>query len=382
MLELFGLILTHNLMTIICALIALTYVAINLPKLNIKGIREKLLFNIVFILCISSFFWVPFLGTSVSTRYEVYEPGKMATPKSVQENGIALSQFVVTHNDGSFVFEFGPHILIMICFTIAAFRRIVPEMKQEYIFFLVLGFLTAFMATKYFPWKWLGDKIVFIQFPWRMLEISSFCFSIVCAINIGIIIKNFKFLDVAVLGIIIIVYVFALKSFVPVTKDKLENPKNMDFSFVTGRNTDCLAGAGKNEYLPKNAYDNYFYLATRENEVLALEGEINIEDFHKKGNQLTAKIEVLDENTLIELPYVYYPGYQVTIDGSRVSTFESKNGFLAIGLGELSKADLKVEYVGSNITKTLSVVSTLIFVYYIIRLKFEKKVKIDKKLEN
>ena len=370
-----GLIITHNLMTIICVLISFVYIAINLPKLKVKQIREKLFFNIVFILCISSFFWLPFFGTSVSTRYEVYETGKMATSESVANTGILLRQLAVTYNDGSYVFEFGPHILIMLCFTIAAFRRIVPEMKKEYIFFLLIGVLSTFMATKYFPWKWLGEKASFIQFAWRMLEISSVCFSLVCAINLGIVIKNFKFVDVIVLGSIAVFYVFALKGFVPVTEDKLQNPKDMDYGFVTGRNTDCLVGMGKNEYLPKNAYDNYFYLATRENDILVLEGEANIDKFEKNGNKMSAKIEIPKE-ALLELPYVYYPGYRATIDGATIETFESKNGFLAVGLGKLSKADLNVEYTGtsgSKISKALSVVSFIMFVSYVVMSKFEKK---------
>ena len=210
-------------MTIICAIVSFVYLAINLPKLKIKNVAKKLLFNIIFILCISSFFWVPMFINSVSTRYEVYEPGKMATAESVSKSGINLKQLIITKNDGSYAFEFGPHILIMLCFTIAVFRRVAPDMKKEYIFFLIVGILSTFMTTKYFPWKFLGDKISFIQFPWRMLEISSFCFSL----------------------IISILYVFALNNFVPVTKQKLENPKNIDYGFVTGRNTDCLRRNGK-----------------------------------------------------------------------------------------------------------------------------------------
>lgn len=362
-------------MTLICALIALVYVAIKLPKLKIKKIREKLFFDIVFILCISSFFWIPFLETSVSTRYEVYEPGKMATSESVQESGILIRQLAVTYNDGSHVFEFGPHILIMLCFTIAVFRRIVPEMKKEYIFFLIIGVLSTFMATKYFPWKLFGDKISFIQFAWRMLEISTFCFSLVCAINLGIIIKNFKFVDVLILGTIAVVYAFALKGFVPVTEDELRNPADLDYGFVTGRNTDCLVGMGKNEYLPKGVYDNYFYLANRENDILVLDGEATIEDFKKDGNKMSARIEVTGEKALLELPYVYYPGYEVTVDGSKVKSFESENGFLAVGFGKLAKADLNVEYKGTNgskVANVLSVISLIAFIGYAIATKFEK----------
>ena len=372
-----GLIITHNLMTLICAFTAFIYVAMNLPQFKLKRVREKFFFNIVFILCISSFFWIPFLRTSINTKYEVYESGKMATAESVQESGLDLKELVISENSSIYVYEFGPHILIMICFTIAAFRRIVLEMKREYIFFLIIGVLSTFMATKYFPWKWLGSNISFIQFAWRMLEISNFCFSIICAINLGIVIKNFKFIDAVVLGIIAVVYVFALKGFVPKTENELQSPNNMDFEYVTGRNTDCLAGTGKNEYLPKKAYDNYFYLANRENEILVLKGKANIEEFEKNGNELYAKIETLDEDgTLLELPYVYYPGYKVTVDGASVKTFESENGFLEIGLRKLSKADLKVEYTGgfgAKIANILSIISLIIFVAYVIMTKFEDK---------
>ena len=363
-------------MTIICAIIAFVYLAVDLPKFKSKKIRDKLFIDIVFILCISSFFWLPFLGTSMAARYEAYEPGKMATAESVQESGILLRQLVVTYNDGSYVFEFGPHILIMLCFTIAAFRRIAPEMKKEYIFFLIVGILSTFMATKYFPWKLLGNQAALIQFAWRMLEISSFCFSLICAINLGIVIKNFKFTDVLILGAISVAYIAALNGLVPTTEESLQDPKDFDYGYVTGRNTDCLVGMGKNEYLPKNAYDNYFYLANRENRILVLEGEANIEEYEKNGDKMSARIEVTGDKALLELPYVYYPGYKVTVDGAKVQTAESTNGFLSVGFGKLSKADLKVEYTGTFGSKTgnaLSIVSLIAFAAYIISLKYIKE---------
>lgn len=369
-------------MSLVCAIIALIYFAINLPKLKIKSIREKFIYNIVFILCISSFFWLPMFTNSISTRYEVYEPEKMATAESVQNSGLKLKQLVITLKDGSYVFEFGPHILIMLCFTIASFRRITPEIKREYIFFFIVGILSTFMATKYFPWKIFGNKLSMIQFAWRMMEISCFCFSIVCSINLGIIIKNFKFIDAIVLGVIAVIYVFALRNFVPTTNQEIKAPSDFDYEYVTGRNTDCLIGMGKNEYLPKKAYDNYFYLATRENDIVVLEGNAKIENYKKDGNKLEAEIEVFDDKTLVELPYLYYSGYTVTLDGSKIPAFENKNGFLAIGLNKLSKSDLKVEYTGTTVMKVaniFSVVSTILFIGYVISLKFQKE---DKNVEN
>ncbi len=301
----FGLIITHNLMTVITAIIALLYVLMNLPKLKDRKIIERLFFNIIFIICISSFYWFSVFQTSITTNYEVYQSGKMATSESVAGQGLTLKQLIVTSNNERCVFEIGIHILIMICFTIAAFRRIIPKMKKEYIFFLILGIISTFMATKYFPWKFLGERVALIQFPWRMMTISNFCFTIICGINMGIVIKKFNFKDAVILCVISILYAFVLKSFIPVSPNEITKVEDYEsIGFVSGRVEDTLPGMGKSEYLPKNAYNNSFYIATRDKGVIILEGDGKIEDVQKNGNKLTFKLEVLEDETVIELPYI------------------------------------------------------------------------------
>ena len=84
--------------------------------------------------------------------------------------------------------------------------------------------------------------------------------------------------------------------------------------------------------MPKNAYNNYFYLSNREQDILVLDGSAEIKNFEKSGNILTANINILEDGTVLELPFVYYKGYTVTIDGSKIKSFEDKNGFLTIRL--------------------------------------------------
>ncbi len=104
-------------------------------------------------------------------------------------------------------------------------------------------------------------------------------------------------------------------------------------------------------------------------------GNVKVEKFNKNGNNLTAKIEVLEDKTILELPYVYYSGYDVTLDGSKVRAFESENGFLAIGLNKISKTDLKVEYNSNLGIKIFSLICFILFVVYNI---IEKRVNVDK----
>ena len=96
----------------------------------------------------------------------------------------------------------------------------------------------------------------------------------------------------------------------------------------------------------------------------------------KDGNILTANLNVLEDETVLELPYVYYQGYKVTIDGSKLKAFEDKNGFLAIALNKTQDLDLKVEYTGTfgmKFSKILSCISAIVFLGYIFSLKFQKR---------
>lgn len=305
--------------------------------------------------------------------------GMMATPSSVQTQGLTLKQFVTTEN--GYVFELGVHILIMICFTIPVFRVISPRIKKEYIFFLSIGILSTFMATKYFPWKLLGEGFAMIQFPWRLMTVSNFCFSIICSINMGVIIKRFNFKDACFLGIIAIAFAASLHSFIPQTKEDVVDVEKYDgIGFVSGKQEDTLAGQGKSEYLPKKAYDNLFYVASRESGIMILDGRGYVKTFNKNGNKLNCELEIYEDKTVFEFPYIYYPGYKVTLDGSPINSFESENGFLAIVLNKMPKSDIEVEYTGTKLmkmTKIFSIISCILFGVYIFSLKESKSPLLD-----
>ena len=67
-----GLILTHLVMTMYTAIIALIYLIVNIKKLRNKVVLKKLLVSFLFIVCITSFFWMPLLEQKVSAEYEVF----------------------------------------------------------------------------------------------------------------------------------------------------------------------------------------------------------------------------------------------------------------------------------------------------------------------
>lgn len=359
-----GLILTHNLSTVIVALFSFIYLLVNIDRLKDSKVRKGLLINICFILLVSSFYWIPLIETKMAANYQVYEDGMMSTSEQTAGHGLKITQlFVTTDNGIDYVFELGPHILIMLAFSVMALTSLKPELKKTYIFFLVCGLISLWMSTKYFPWKYLPNELSIIQFPWRMIMMAAFFLSVVCAMNMGAIIKKFSIKDVFVLSIISICYILAFYNIlVRYSDESLIDIERFDLGNVSGREYETVAGIAKAEYLPVNAYKNRFYVASREKAIYVLKGKAIIENEEKNGDEYVADLITGDEEyTVFELPYIYYPGYQVRLDGIITETFETENGFLGIAMGKDDSAKLEVEYEGTMLMKISMLVSVISF---------------------
>lgn len=358
-----GLILTHNISTLITAIFSLIYVIFNLNKLKETRIKKGLLINIVFIILVTSFFWVPLLETKFYTDYQVYEPSAMTTSEKTFESALKLKQLFVTQNDGSFVFELGPHIIIILAFSVMTIRLIKNELKENYIIFLFCGLITLWMSTKYFPWKFLPDSLCIIQFPWRMMMFASFFLSIVCGINIYTIIKKFNYKDVVVISVIAVTYSTAIfMSFLPIDEN-ISDIDKIELGKFSGKDSETISGAGKGEYLPTKAYKDRFYIATREDIIYVLEGKAIIENEKKQGSELKANVKTFDdEYTLFELPYLYYPGYEVRLDGMLAKTYETDNGFLGFAMGPEDTAEISVSYTGTSAMEKSLLISFVSFI--------------------
>ena len=131
----------------------------------------------------------------------------------------------------------------------------------------------------------------------------------------------------------------------------------MKIGNLTGMKKEMIVGMGGGEYLPQKAYENRFYIATREDRILAIEGKALIENEEKNGSNLQAKVTTYDDDTVLELPYIYYPGYEIMLDGMHIKSFETENGMLGIKMPKNENSLLEIKYSGSSIAKSSILVS-------------------------
>lgn len=364
-----GLVLTHNLMTFLTAIFSIIYLFINLAKFKDKSILKKFIINLLLIICICSFFILPMLQTYFVGNYQVYQKDAMFSVQNFINNALDLKSLFYTDSNSTFVFEIGLHILIMLFASIFAIKDVLKSsFNKEYILFLALGILTLWMSTKYFPWKIFGGIFNIVQFPWRFLVFSNFFFAIICAINMGVIIKKFKLIDVLFISFITILYIMLFVDFIPLTSIDITNISKLDLGIVNENQSEAINGMGKGEYLPANSNNNRLYILNRSHDVLILQGNAYVENSEKNSQFFKCIVNNINNDTILEFPYIYYPGYLVKINGKSFDTFESDNGFLAVKLDNTGVFDIEINYNGTNLmhlSNLISGIGVLLFFIYV-----------------
>lgn len=370
-----GLILTHNVITVYTAIFCLICVLIHFKKLKTKETIKKLLICLVLILLCTSFYWMPLLEHKLATNYEVFLPQRMYKDNTLISSKLSiLDLFFTEHYQMNFHIGFA---IIVGLFLTFCYRKKLPKRYKEFIrIFLIFGVISIIMTLKIFPYEHMPSMLKMIQFPWRMMEFASFFFSIIAGIGFANF-MNYNSKKEIYVVVFIIIYICAS---LLVAKHSVEIPFNEEKYLqavpVTSSTGRVHAGLASFEYLPERAFKNRAYIEQRSNEVIVLEGNAIISRMHKQNTNLSFNIENTEENTKLELPYIFYLGYQAKLereDGTSVELKieESDNGFCMITVSNIDKGIITVSYTGTTIMK-MSYVSSIIGIIGVLLFKIKK----------
>lgn len=79
------------------------------------------------------------------------------------------------------------------------------------------------------------------------------------------------------------------------------------------------------------------------------------------------------------MPYIYYLGYEVTMEQNgqitKLKTYETENGFVGVTIPVLEEAKLQVKYEGTTIMKVSIGISIFGLILLIIKIIIEKRKK-------
>ena len=373
-----GLILSHTLITLYTVMFCIIYLIVNIKFLKDKKTFTTLTLNILLALLITSFFTVPLLESKLSSDYEVFNEAHMINDNLIIDGKASLEELLYIKK-GRMAYFLDLPVIAGILLTFLMIKNKKIEDKGNYYFFLVSGIVSVILTLKFIPFEKFPTIFKMMQFSFRLLEFSSFFLSVIASLNFGLCFKKFTLANAIIIALIMADLLIPAVGRVDFSKEYISEDRLLEGIPVTASTGRVHAGCASFEYLPSKAFENRNYIATRKDEPIILDGNIEISNFEK--DRLSTNF-VAKGNGIIELPYIYYIGYSAYIDGEKINITESQNGFCQININSEKFSNIKVSYTGTKamqISMFISIFTLIIFIFYKIKYKkVSKYLKIAK----
>lgn len=372
-----GMILTHSLLTVYLVIFCLIYIIVNINKIDKKVILE-LLKSIILIILLTSFYTFPLIESKLSADYEVFNQEHMVRTNTLIDLKPNILELFFNQK-GRMMYGIGIIVILGVIYSLFILKKI--KDKKNFILFLILGIISLIMTLDIFPFEKLPSFFTMMQFSFRMLEFSSFFLVVVASIAFEKTLKKFNIYTVILLSSISILLL--LPSLPNLNYGKYYNEEELEKGIkVTSSTGRVHAGCASFEYLPTKAFKNREYIENREDVPIVLNNEnYKIDNYYKNGTNTSFYITEKG-NASIELPYIYYIGYEVRYQDKIIDTYESENGFLCVNL-EDANGTVEIKYTGTIIMKAAYIISittlSIIIIYFIVKHKKVKDKDINKK---
>lgn len=335
----------------------------NTEEPNVKSggkILLALLLSAVVVLLITMNFWLPMMEQMASDKFE-YSQSNIY----VSDNVLGLSDLFI-FSKASLGLPLAAFTGIALLFRILNFFLKKSIKLLQYDYFLFTGIIFSLATTKMFPWKFFGPILDPIQFPWRLLTLSSFFLALGIA---GIFSQSFKKAESRVFVLLIICII---------TSVFCVSMINIRWAvFHTDVPTDVYGdtkstGVGE-EWLPVNTDTSLLTNPT----IVHAE---NTADVTASKQGTTVSFESEAGNGYYDVPLIFYKGYSAQIvkqDGiiEDLSVTKSANNLVRVLNPEKISGMITASYSGTLIEKISYATSilTLMMILIFIFLKTRKR---------
>ena len=386
-----GLMLSHTISTLYTAIFCIIYIFCNIRKFNNKDIIKKCILNALFIMLMSLMLIIPMLEFKCQAEYTIFNPSIMRTDaENVAKKAISPMQFlkdIEEENGVSFVV--GIPFITLLLIGMLIYKNIDKKYKKIYNIGLILGLLSLFMCTKYFPWKYMPQVLCSLQYSWRLIGFAIIFLAPICATNLYYLLKSIPKKWIRNLVLLIIIVLFSICTYKELVIYKETYIRN-DIDYETEKTNNPIVHyfSINRDYLPTKALiEQSGYLHTRTDKIYILSGNAKIINEDKKVLHLEVELQNVEKGTELELPYLFYPGYTIKLQTNNLEYEleyeESQYGFIKVIIpNEIKEAKVIVDYTATVLDKAsyiLSGISFVLFIGYIIYFRKKNKEEIDEK---
>ena len=271
------------------------------------------------ILLLTSSFWMPLLEIKLMGSYGIFMPNYMTGKGGLKYSTISIGELFAFNREIDFHFiRYNLQLFVTIMFFISLFFVIKKKLWKEkvWIFLLIFTVLSVIMITNLFPWYYIPDILQALQFPWRLVIYIAFGAILIAGICLKQV-ENKKGFNIICCILLLFTLIGTYVNIDHLEESQIDihninNPKSM---------------GNEKEYLPEKALKNIDYFNNRNNDIIIKSGTGEIIKKIDNVPDLTFEVNT-SETIVIELPRIYYMGYQLEGNGQKIELTESDNGFL------------------------------------------------------
>jgi len=368
-----GMIHCHLVISIYLTLIIIFLFLCFPKKILKKEIIKKLLLSSLIILLISSSYLIPLLEHKILGNYAVFEPNYMYTLESVKEHALSIKELLTIKTTGVKIY-LNYIILILSIITIILNKKIFKKENNKlninlYKVSLIITILSIFISSKLFPWEIMPNFLKMIQFPWRLLGLASFSLAILSGYTIKLIKEKYKLLLTIIISIFIVMNGY-------LSIEQKNNHNNLLMEDIPIPNEISLGV--QSEYLPTKTINNIDYFKYRGEYIIIKEGKAKTTIIENNTPYLKSEIKLISDNITIELPRIYYLGYEIKLtdkegNTKKIDYYENENGFIETKLNK--SGILEINYKGTLANKIANYISILTIGICLSILLYKKYIK-------
>lgn len=295
------------------------------------------------VLGITAFFLSGLLENKFLGNYVVFEPGEMT--KRIVKTALYPFEYLNIIPTLQSRLKFYFPIILLVLIGITFYRRKNIKFPKYSSSFLLFGLVAFLCSTKLFPWQWIPYSFQMIQFPWRF-EIFV---GLIVSLFAPLCLKNIKWKKS---GVLILIFLFSAYVAMATPSEEKVDLNNIWWN----------GGMGwQKEYLPIEAKKNKDYIKKKKQSISFFSGNGSSQVLENNISNLKFHLE-LNQPSTIELPRIYYPGYQlINENNEQISLKQNKFGLLQADV--LKSGNYVLQYTGTtlrNFTIVISVVTIIL----------------------
>lgn len=370
-----GIINSHLVLAVYFTLFIFIYLLLNIKKVFDKSNLRALITSSILILLLTATFTIPMLQHKSLNIYTVFADEGMANKGSVAGSTLRLRDFFiqepcVAYSDITYYLNLLGFALAVLAIIMNKKIFVENDQKNFFKFILIATIICTFLMSKICPWVIFPKTLIMIQFAWRLEAILLFLLSILA----GSVFKDIESKKIRVISLIAILLFNGLTVY-----------KAYDFDILIERKLEDIDissyGTGwQREYLPINTQNNLDYYDSRNEDVLVKDGYATISVQENNVPSLKAEIKDCQGETTIELPRIYYLGYEATLEENenkeKLDLYMNDRGFLETKIN--SNGILILKYKGTiamRIANVVSIVTLIGIACYVVVWYIFKRVK-------